>query len=318
VADFILDFEKPIVELENKIKDLKEINSEGEADLDSEIGHLEKKHAKLVKKTYTKLSRWQRVQLARHPKRPYSFDYIERISDSFIELHGDRHFADDKSVITGVGLLDGRQVVFVAQQKGKNTKDNLFRNFGMSRPEGYRKALRIMKMSAKFRRPIICFVDTPGAYPGMGAEERGQAEAIARNMMEMSILPVPIVVVVIGEGASGGALGIGMGDRLLMLENTWFSVISPEGCASIIWRDSSKAEIAADAMKVTAQDMYDMGICDRIITEPLGGAHRDYDGIAEEVRKAINEELDVLEQIEPEELVERRIAKYDRIGVWEE
>ena len=318
MADFILDFEKPIIELEKKINDLKDLNSESDIDLDSEIERLEQKHVKLVKKTYTKLSRWQRVQLARHPKRPYSLDYIERISDSFFELHGDRHFADDKSVIAGVGLLDGRQVVFVAQQKGKNTKDNLFRNFGMSRPEGYRKALRIMKMSAKFRRPVICLIDTPGAYPGMGAEERGQAEAIARNMMEMSILPVPIVVVVIGEGASGGALGIGVGDRLLMLENTWFSVISPEGCASILWRDASKAEMAADAMKVTAQDMYDMGICDRIIIEPLGGAHHDYDGIAKEVRTAISEELEVLEKIEPEELVERRIAKYDRIGVWEE
>lgn len=318
MADFILDFEKPIIELEKKINDLKDLNSENDIDLDSEIERLEQKHVNLVKKIYTKLSRWQRVQVARHPKRPYSFDYIERISDSFLELHGDRHFADDKSVIAGVGLLDGRQVVFVAQQKGKNTKDNLFRNFGMSRPEGYRKALRIMKMSAKFRRPVICLIDTPGAYPGMGAEERGQAEAIARNMMEMSILPVPIVVVVIGEGASGGALGIGVGDRLLMLENTWFSVISPEGCASILWHDASKAEMAAEAMKVTAQDMYDMGICDRIIIEPLGGAHHDYDGIAKEVRTAISEELEVLEKIEPEELVERRIAKYDRIGVWEE
>ena len=206
----------------------------------------------------------------------------------------------------------------MGQQKGKNTKENLERNFGMSRPEGYRKALRIMKMAAKFNRPVISFIDTPGAYPGIGAEERGQAEAIAKNLMEMAVLPVPVMVIVIGEGASGGALGIGVGDRLIMLENTWFSVISPEGCASILWRDASKAEMAADAMKVTAQDLHEMGICDEIIPEPLGGAHKDYDLMAQQVKEVIIKELDELMQLETSELIERRITKYDRIGMWEE
>jgi acetyl-CoA carboxylase carboxyl transferase subunit alpha len=220
--------------------------------------------------------------------------------------------------VSGIGKIDDDQVAYVGQQKGKNTKENLERNFGMSRPEGYRKALRIMKMAAKFNRPIICFIDTPGAYPGIGAEERGQAEAIAKNLIEMAVLPVPIMVIVIGEGASGGALGIGVGDRLIMLENTWFSVISPEGCASILWRDASKAEMAADAMKVTAQDLHEMGICDEIIPEPLGGAHKDYDLMAQQVKEVIIKELDRLMQLETSELIERRITKYDRIGIWEE
>lgn len=271
-----------------------------------------------MKKVYSNLSRWQRVQLARYPKRPYTLDYIERLSPGFVELHGDRYFADDHAVVTGIGKIDDYHVVYVGQQKGKNTKENLERNFGMSRPEGYRKALRIMKLAAKFNRPVICLIDTPGAYPGIGAEERGQAEAIAKNLMEMAVLPVPILVIVIGEGASGGALGMGVGDRLIMLENTWFSVISPEGCASILWRDASKAEMAADAMKVTAQDLHEMGICDEIIPEPMGGAHKDYDLMAQRVKDVLKKELDELTQLETSELIDRRITKYDRIGIWEE
>jgi len=317
MVEFTLDFEKPIIELENKIKDLKEINSQGEADLSDEINRLEDKHAKLVKKVYSNLTRWQRVQLARHPKRPYSLDYIKRISSNFLELHGDRYYGDDKAIITGIGVIEGRQVVFIGQQKGKNTKENLYRNFGMMNPEGYRKALRVMNLGKKYHHPIICLVDTMGAYPGIGAEERGQAEAIARNLLEMSIIPVPILVIIIGEGASGGALGIGIGDRLIMLENTWFSVISPEGCASILWRDASKANQAADAMKVTANDLYNLGICDRIIKEPLSGAHRDYDAIAISLKQVIIEELDELATLDINDLLDKRLAKYDKIGVWE-
>ena len=318
MAGFYLDFEKPIVDLDQKIDEMIEMSSKDGTDLSSEIVRLKEKREKITKKIYSNLSRWQRVQLARYPKRPYTLDYIERLSPSFVELHGDRCFGDDHAIVSGIGKIDDYHVAYVGQQKGKNTKENLERNFGMSRPEGYRKALRIMKMAAKFNRPVICFIDTPGAYPGIGAEERGQAEAIAKNLMEMAVLPVPIMVIVIGEGASGGALGIGVGDRLIMLENTWFSVISPEGCASILWRDASKAEMAADAMKVTAQDLHEMGICDEIIPEPLGGAHKDYDLMAQQVKKVIIKELDELMQLETSELIERRITKYDRIGMWEE
>lgn len=318
MAEYVLEFEKPIVELDKRIEALRSLNSQAGADLRSEIVRLEDRREKLVNKIYSGLTRWQRVQLARHPQRPYSLDYIQRFSPDFLELHGDRHFGDDKSVVAGIGSIDGKHVAYVSQQKGKNTKDNLFRNFGMPSPEGYRKALRIMKLAKKFDRSVISLVDTPGAYPGIGAEERGQAEAIARNLMEMSVLSVPVLVVIIGEGASGGALGIGVGDRLIMLENTWFSVISPEGCASILWRDAGKAEQAADAMKVTARDLYEMGICDRIVKEPLGGAHRDYDAMARDLREVIVEELNELEKLPRDELVDRRLAKYERIGVWEE
>ncbi len=318
MAEYYLDFEKPIAELDQKIDNLIEINSKDGVDHTSEITNLKDKRDKLAEKVYSNLSRWQRVQLARYPKRPYTLDYIERMCPDFVELHGDRYFSDDHAVVSGIGTIDGVHVAVVGQQKGKNTKDNIHRNFGMSRPEGYRKALRVMKLAEKFNRPVICLVDTPGAYPGIGAEERGQAEAIAKNLMEMAVLTVPIVVVVIGEGASGGALGIGVGDRLLMMENTWFSVISPEGCASILWRDASKAEIAADAMKVTAQDLHKMGICDEIIPEPLGGAHKDYDLIAERLQNVILKQLVDLSSLDSSELIDRRIAKYDRIGIWEE
>ncbi|MCK5330782.1 MAG: acetyl-CoA carboxylase carboxyltransferase subunit alpha [Candidatus Marinimicrobia bacterium] len=317
MANFVLEFEKPIVELENKLLELRSQNIPGN-DITQDINDLEQKRKRLIQKIYGNLSRWQRVQLARHPKRPYSLDYINHLSPDFLELHGDRYFADDSSVVCGIGTIDGRSVMYLGQQKGRNTKDNLFRNFGMMRPEGYRKALRVMKLAEKFNIPIISLIDTMGAYPGIGAEERGQGEAIARNLFEMSQISVPILIIVIGEGASGGALGIGVGDRFLMLENTWFSVISPEGCASILWREAAKAPDAADAMKVTAVDMVEMGICDRIIEEPLGGAHRDHTGMAEILKEVILDELSQLNQLETSELLDRRLKRFDDIGTFTE
>ncbi|RMF60052.1 MAG: acetyl-CoA carboxylase carboxyltransferase subunit alpha, partial [Calditrichaeota bacterium] len=271
MAEFVLEFEKPIVELEKRIREMKEYSQSEQVEIAEEIERLEQKAEKLRREIYSKLNRWQRVQLARHPQRPYTLDYIERMTSRFFELHGDRAFGDDPAIVGGIGFLDGEKVVFVGHQKGRTTKEKLHRNFGMPHPEGYRKALRIMRFGAKFNRPVVCLIDTPGAFPGIGAEERGQAEAIARNLFEMSRLPVPIVVVIIGEGASGGALGIGIGDRVLMLENTWYSVISPEGCAAILWRDSTKAQQAAEAMKLTAEDLLEMGVIDKTIKEPVGG-----------------------------------------------
>jgi len=317
MANFILEFEKPIVELENKLLELRSQNIPGN-DITQDINDLEQKRKRLIQKIYGNLSRWQRVQLARHPKRPYSLDYINHLSPDFLELHGDRYFADDSSVVCGIGTIDGHSVMYLGQQKGRNTKDNLFRNFGMMRPEGYRKALRVMKLAEKFKIPIISLIDTMGAYPGIGAEERGQGEAIARNLFEMSQISVPILIIVIGEGASGGALGIGVGDRFLMLENTWFSVISPEGCASILWREAAKAPEAADAMKVTAVDMVEMGICDRIVEEPLGGAHRDHTGMAEILKEVILDELSQLDRLETSELLDRRLKRFDDIGTFTE
>ncbi|MCK4448622.1 MAG: acetyl-CoA carboxylase carboxyltransferase subunit alpha, partial [Candidatus Marinimicrobia bacterium] len=264
------------------------------------------------------LNRWQRVQLARHPNRPYTMDYIERITSDFIELHGDRYFADDKAIITGLATIEGRKIVLIGHQKGKNTKDNIYRNFGMPHPEGYRKALRVMKLAEKFNKPIVSLIDTPGAYPGIGAEERGQAEAIAKNLFEMSRLRVPVLIVIIGEGASGGALGIGIGDRILLLENTWYSVISPEGCASILYHDAGKAPIAAEAMKVTARDLEKLGIADEIITEPPGGAHRNPSKMAEILKEAILRNLDELSKIPIDELIKKRIAKFSQMGSWDE
>ena len=318
MSGIILDFEKPIVELEKKIQEMKDISAANGMDLSGEIKSLEAKLEKLIKKTYSNLTRWQRVQLARHPARPYTLDYISRICSEFIEVHGDRFFGDDKSIVTGFGVIDDFKVVIIGQQKGRSTKENLYRNFGMPHPEGYRKALRVMKLAEKFNKPVISFIDTPGAYPGIGAEERGQAEAIARNLFEMSRLRVPILIVVIGEGASGGALGIGVGDRILVMENTWYSVISPEGCASILFRDASKAPIAAEAMKVTAYDLGELGIADEIIPEPIGGAHRDYDMAAKYVKETIVRHLRELLQIPVDELVERRIHKYGMMGSWDE
>ncbi len=318
MAGIILDFERPIIELERKIEEMREISAADGVDLSQEIEKLEEKLNKLIEKIYSNLNRWQRVQLARHPNRPYTMDYIERITSDFIELHGDRYFADDKAIITGLATIEGRKIVLIGHQKGKNTKDNIYRNFGMPHPEGYRKALRVMKLAEKFNKPIVSLIDTPGAYPGIGAEERGQAEAIAKNLFEMSRLRVPVLIVIIGEGASGGALGIGIGDRILLLENTWYSVISPEGCASILYHDAGKAPIAAEAMKVTARDLEKLGIADEIITEPPGGAHRNPSKMAEILKEAILRNLDELSKIPIDELIKKRIAKFSQMGSWDE
>ncbi|MCK6561489.1 acetyl-CoA carboxylase carboxyltransferase subunit alpha [candidate division KSB1 bacterium] len=317
MSGFILEFERPIAELEKRIQEMREYDAAANAGLADEIRKLEEKAKRLREETYAKLTRWQRVQLARHPQRPYTQDYLDRMVDDFVELHGDRAFGDDPAIIAGLGRLGPHHVFIVGQQKGRDTKQKLYRNFGMPHPEGYRKALRIMKLAAKFRRPIISLVDTPGAYPGIGAEERGQAEAIARNLLEMSHLPVPIIVVIVGEGASGGALGIGVGDRVWMQENTWYSVISPEGCAAILWHDSTKAEQAAEAMKIGASDLIKLGLIDAIIEEPKGGAHRDYDEAARILKDCLIFELDKLVKIPPDELIEQRIAKYGRMGFFE-
>ena len=316
MADYYLEFEKPLKLIDEKI-----IEMETSDDPDAhrlEIEELKQKRKDELEKIYSGLSRWQRVQLARHPRRPFSLDYIQNLAPDFVELHGDRHFADDPSLVGGLGSIDGQSILFIGQQKGRNTNENLFRNFGMMRPEGYRKALRIMKLAEKFNVPIVSLIDTPGAYPGIGAEERGQGEAIAKNLLEMSRLKVPILVIIIGEGASGGALGIGVCDRMLMLENTWYSVISPEGCASILWRDAAFASNAADAMKVTPKDLLEMGICDRIIAEPLGGAHRKPDKMVESLKSVILEELNKLLQTDPDAFLDQRISRYDAMGVFTE
>ena len=315
---FLLEFEKPVIELENKINEMRDHAASSGIKLGTDIKRLENKAKELRKQIFSNLSRWQRVQLARHPMRPYSLDYIERICSYFEEFHGDRLFADDKAIVAGIGMIDEFSVVVVGHQKGRGTKQNLYRNFGMPNPEGYRKALRVMRFAAKFNKPIITLIDTPGAYPGIGAEERGQAEAIAKNLFEMSHFPVPIINVIIGEGASGGALGIGVGDRILMLENGWYSVISPEGCAAILWRDAANASKAADAMKVTAPDLVDLKIADEIVKEPDGGSHEDFDLAAEYVKKAIVKHLKQLIKIPPDKLVEQRIEKFSKMGAWVE
>ena len=318
MARIILEFEKKIYELEARIEELKQSSQASGIAMDSEIISLNDKLNKLIKDTYSNLTRWQRVQLARHPDRPYSLDYIERMVDNWLELKGDRAYRDDEALIGGTGTIGGIGVMIIAQQKGRNVKENLKRNFGMPHPEGYRKALRLMKTAERLGKPVLTIIDTIGAYPGIEAEERGQAEAIARNLLEMSSLKVPIINLVIGEGASGGALGIGIGDRLLMLENTWFSVISPEGCASILFRDATRANEAAEAMKVTAKDLLDMGIADRIIEEPLGGAHRAYDKTASILKRVLSEEFTKLIDISPDKLLEQRREKLSNIGIYEE
>ncbi len=313
-----LDFERQIIELERRIEDLKNFTSTEKIELSDELTRLEEKAEKLRKKTYSNLTRWQRTQLARHPRRPYTLEYVERIFDDFFELHGDRAFADDEAIVGGLARLDGRPVVIVGHQKGRDTRENLRRNFGMPNPEGYRKALRLMRLAARFNVPIITFVDTPGAYPGIGAEERGQAEAIARNLREMSRFRVPIVVTVIGEGGSGGALAIGVGDRVLMMEYAIYSVISPEGCAAILWRDRAKAPLAAEAMKVTSRDLEALGVIDEVVEEPMGGAHRAPDQAAEHLKTRIIANLEALDGLPPEQLVAVRCEKYLRMGVFEE
>jgi len=316
MADYYLEFEKPVKVIDEQIIEL-ETSDEPDAHL-TEIEKLKDKRRVELERIFSGISRWQRVQLARHPKRPFSLDYINKLAPDFIELHGDRHYGDDPALVGGFGSIDGQTMLFIGQQKGRNTNENLFRNFGMMRPEGYRKAYRLLKLAEKFNVPVVSLIDTPGAYPGLGAEERGQGEAIAKNLMEMSRLRVPILVIVIGEGASGGALGIGVCDRMLMLENTWYSVISPEGCASILWRDAGQASNAADAMKVTPKDLLEIGICDRIVAEPLGGAHRQPDEMADILKSVILEELDTLLKTEPDAFLEQRIARYDAMSVFTE
>jgi acetyl-CoA carboxylase carboxyl transferase subunit alpha len=311
-----LDFEKPLLELEKQIKDLKSLADANHPEIAEQVEKLERIAEKKRSETYEKLSRWERVQLARHPLRPYTKDYISIIASQFIELHGDRLFGDDKAMIGGLAVIDGRKVVILGQQKGRDTKENLARNFGMAHPEGYRKALRLMRMAARFGRPVVTLVDTPGAYCGVGAEERGQAEAIARNLREMAGLPVPILVVIIGEGGSGGALGIGVGDTVLMMEYAVYSVISPEGCAAILWGDRSKARQAAEALRLTAPDLLQLGVIDGIVAEPAGGAHRDARAAAENLKKAITENLDLLAKTPLPVLLERRLEKYSRMGTY--
>src|SRR3989337_1668904 len=311
-----LDFEKPVLDLEKRIQDMKDFASGESLELSREIQLLEKRKDRLLQDIYSKLTRWQRVQLARHPLRPHSLDYINLISTDFVELHGDRGFADDKAVVGGFGKIEGRAVMFVGQQKGRDTKQKLYRNFGMMHPEGYRKALRLMQIASRSGKPIIILVDTPGAFPGIGAEERGQAEAIARNLREMFRLKVPITINIIGEGASGGALGIGIGDRVLMLENSWYSVISPEGCSAILWRDSSKAPLAAEALRLSSFDLKELKVIDRIVPEPVGGAHRNPKEAADILKKEIIKDLNELSELEIKGALQKRIEKFRRMGVF--
>ncbi|MCK9424704.1 MAG: acetyl-CoA carboxylase carboxyltransferase subunit alpha [Ignavibacteriaceae bacterium] len=314
MAKAILDFEKPIYELEEKLAEMKKVSDN--LDIAGEIKIIEEKVETLKESIYRDLTRWQRVQLARHPERPYTLDYIYMMTQNFIELHGDRNFGDDKAIVGGFAKIDEHKVMIIGHQKGRDTKSNLYRNFGMPNPEGYRKALRLMKLAEKFHRPVITMIDTPGAYPGLEAEERGQAEAIARNLLEMSRLKVPIIVVIVGEGASGGALGIGIGDRILMLENTWYSVISPESCSSILWRSWEYKEQAAESLRLTAPDLLEQKVIDRIVPEPLGGAHKDQELAASILKKVLLEELQLLEKIKPEKLVDMRLEKFGKMGAW--
>ncbi|GAA4274523.1 acetyl-CoA carboxylase carboxyltransferase subunit alpha [Aquimarina gracilis] len=312
-----LEFELPIKELEEQFEKACAIGEESEVDVTDTCKQIEKKLKETKKEIYKNLTPWQRVQLSRHPSRPYTLDYIDAIcGESFLELHGDRNVKDDKAMIGGLGKIGDQSYMFIGQQKGYNTKTRQYRNFGMANPEGYRKALRLMKSAEKFGIPVVCFVDTPGAYPGLEAEERGQGEAIARNILEMTRLKVPIIVVIIGEGASGGALGIGVGDKVLMLENTWYSVISPESCSSILWRSWEFKEQAAEALKLTATDMKKQKLIDEIVKEPLGGAHSDREKIFKTVRDKISSTYDEFKNLSPEELVEKRMDKYANMGVF--
>jgi acetyl-CoA carboxylase carboxyl transferase subunit alpha len=310
---FYLDFERPVAELERKIQELLEFSSDT-INLKTEVGKLEKKVDKMREEIFSNLTRWQTAQVARHINRPFTMDYINLIFTDFIELHGDRNFADDKAIVAGLAKLDGEPVMVIGHQKGRDTKEKVYRNFGMPNPEGYRKALRLMNMAERFKMPIITFVDTPGAYPGIGAEERGQAEAIAKNLREMSRMKVPVIVVVTGEGGSGGALAIAVGDRILMLQYSIYSVISPEGCAAILWSDGTKAEQAAEALKLTAKDIKSLDVIDEIVPEPLGGAHRDHETMAKNLHAALTRNLKELKKISPENLVEERYQKFRKMS----
>ncbi|MCU0454122.1 MAG: acetyl-CoA carboxylase carboxyltransferase subunit alpha [Bacteroidetes bacterium] len=316
MAKVILDFERPIFELEQKIVEMRKYSDN--LDIAHEIKSLEQRVDQLRRSVYNNLTRWQRVQLARHPDRPYTLDYIGMLLTDFVELHGDRHQGDDKAIVGGFGTLGHQTVLMLGHQKGRDTKSNIYRNFGMMNPEGYRKALRLMQLAAKFNRPVITLLDTPGAFPGLEAEERGQAEAIARNLFVMSRLPVPIIVVIIGEGASGGALGIGIGDRILMFENSWYSVIAPESCSSILWRSWDYKEQAAEALRLTAPDLIEQGIVDRIVPEPLGGAHRLPDVAGATLKSILIEELTKLKKIPVPKLLQKRVEKFAAMGAWKE
>ena len=314
----ILEFEKPIIELENKIDDMREYAHSENVDMSEEIVKLEKRCEKLKKDVYSNLTSWQRVQLARHPERPYTLDYVRRICSGFIEIHGDRLYSDDKAIVGGLATIEGKSIVLIGHQKGRGTKNNLYRNFGMPLPEGYRKAIRLMKLAKKFDIPVVTLIDTSGAFPGRGSEERGVAEAIARNLHEMAVLPVPIICIITGEGGSGGALAVALGDRVFMLENAMYSVISPEGCASILLRDATKAYQMAESLKITAQNLLELGVIDGILKEPIGGAHRNYDETADTVKQTILSELKALEKMSAEELTVARIEKYGKMGEWVE
>ena len=311
----VLEFEKPIADLELKLQEMKDLAKGRNMDLSVDIQSLEEKIQALKKETFQNLTRWQRVQLSRHTDRPYALDYIYEITNDFIEIHGDRNVKDDKAMIGGLGDIDGKTVMFIGQQKGRNTKQRQERNFGMANPEGYRKALRLMKMAEKFGKPIVTLIDTPGAFPGIEAEQRGQGEAIARNLKEMFKLKVPVICVIIGEGASGGALGIAIGDRVFMFENTWYSVISPESCSSILWRSWDYKEQAAEALKLTANDMLQHKLIDGIISEPLGGAHKDLKTMAKTLKATLLDALESLDKLKPEERIHQRIEKFCAMGV---
>lgn len=314
----LLDFEKPIADLEAKLEDMKKIAADSDVDVKEAVKSLETKIKNLKKDTFNNLTRWQRVQLSRHPERPYTLDYVYEMLDDFVELHGDRNVSDDKAMIGGFGTIDKQTYMVIGQQKGRNTKQRQMRNFGMANPEGYRKALRLMKLAEKFNKPIITFIDTPGAFPGLEAEERGQGEAIARNLKEMFMLKVPVICIIIGEGASGGALGIAIGDRVVMLENTWYSVISPESCSSILWRSWDYKEQAAEALKLTAKDMLDVKLIDGIIKEPLGGAHTDLKFMVKEIKKYIKDTHSELAKMTPEQRISERIDKFCAMGQFKE
>jgi acetyl-CoA carboxylase carboxyl transferase subunit alpha len=311
-----LDFEKPIENLYQQLDKLKQVGEEGKVDVSDSITNLEKKIKETKTEIYGNLSGWQKVQLSRHPERPYSLYYINQISKKFVELHGDRYYKDDKAIVGGIGSIDGKSVMFIGHQKGENTKMRQYRNFGMANPEGYRKALRLMKLAERFKMPVVCLIDTPGAYPGLEAEERGQAEAIAKNLYEMAQLETPIVCVVIGEGASGGALGIGLGDRIFMMENTWYSVISPESCSSILWRSWDYKEQAAEALKLTPEHMHEFGLVDGVIKEPIGGAHNDAEMAAKRLKKQIKTAIKELSELDTETLISPRIDKYANMGFY--
>jgi acetyl-CoA carboxylase carboxyl transferase subunit alpha len=312
-----LDFEKPIIELEKKIEELKNFTSEKKIDLSSEVKRLEDKLEHLKNDTYSNLTAWQKVQLARHPDRSYTLDYINMIMSDFIELHGDRCFADDRAIVCGFARIETQKIMVVGHQKGRDTKENLKRNFGCAHPEGYRKALRVMQLAEQFNLPIVAFIDTPGAYPGIGAEERGQSQAIALNLREMAQTGVPIIAIVIGEGGSGGALGVGVADKICVLENAYYSVISPEGCAAILWKNGTKAPEAAEALKLTAKDLLKMGIIDEVVPEPLGGAHRDPQKTAQNIKETINRNLKELKALDKGEMLKLRYKKFRSMGVVE-